>query len=88
MEIESVRKVEKGMGPKYITLCSRTYEFTKLILILGHTISKGRRTHEISLFQISWISLVVYIFYSTFIFYLQGRQFYYLRQVLGVSISA
>ncbi|KAL0841843.1 hypothetical protein ABMA28_014082 [Loxostege sticticalis] len=38
------------------------------------------------IFLISWISLVVYIFYSTFIFYLQGRQFYYLRQVLGIGL--
>ncbi|CAH3892571.1 unnamed protein product [Pieris brassicae] len=37
-------------------------------------------------FLISWISLVIYLFYKTFIYYYNSRQFYYLRQILGVGL--
>ncbi|XP_028175831.1 NADPH oxidase 4-like [Ostrinia furnacalis] len=38
------------------------------------------------IFLISWISLVIYLFYSTFIYYLHGREFHYLRRILGVGL--
>ncbi|CAK1552556.1 unnamed protein product [Leptosia nina] len=37
-------------------------------------------------FMITWISLVVYLFYNTYIFYSNGRQFYYLRRMLGIGL--
>ncbi|KAM3963461.1 LOW QUALITY PROTEIN: NADPH oxidase 4 [Aphomia sociella] len=41
---------------------------------------------KIRFFLISWISLVTYIFYNTFIFYLYGPQFYYIRRILGLGL--
>ncbi|XP_063822230.1 NADPH oxidase 4-like [Ostrinia nubilalis] len=38
------------------------------------------------IFLISWISLVIYLFYSTFIYYLHGREFHYLRRILGIGL--
>ncbi|XP_075970058.1 NADPH oxidase 4-like [Anticarsia gemmatalis] len=38
------------------------------------------------IYLILWISLVVYIFYDTFIYYKLGRQFYYLRRILGLGL--
>ncbi|KAI8435241.1 hypothetical protein MSG28_003592 [Choristoneura fumiferana] len=35
---------------------------------------------------ISWISLVIYLFYTTFIFYKTSRRFYYLRELLGIGL--
>ncbi|XP_073944311.1 NADPH oxidase 4-like [Choristoneura fumiferana] len=37
-------------------------------------------------FLISWISLVIYLFYTTFIFYKTSRRFYYLRELLGIGL--
>ncbi|CAG4908020.1 unnamed protein product [Colias eurytheme] len=37
-------------------------------------------------FLISWISLVIYLFYTSFIYYSNGRQFYYLRRMLGSGL--
>ncbi|XP_013139016.1 PREDICTED: NADPH oxidase 4-like [Papilio polytes] len=37
-------------------------------------------------FLILWISLVMYIFYDSFIFYKRERRFYYLRQMLGLGL--
>ncbi|XP_053625699.1 NADPH oxidase 4-like isoform X2 [Plodia interpunctella] len=37
-------------------------------------------------FLISWISLVIYLFYNTFIFYFERRQFYFLRNILGLGL--
>ncbi|XP_072944211.1 NADPH oxidase 4-like [Epargyreus clarus] len=37
-------------------------------------------------FLISWISLVIYLFYNCFIFYKNGRQFFYLRRMLGIGL--
>lgn len=37
-------------------------------------------------FLISWISLVIYVFYTTFTFYQTSRQFYYLREILGIGL--
>ncbi|XP_041976979.1 NADPH oxidase 4-like isoform X2 [Aricia agestis] len=34
----------------------------------------------------TWISLVIYIFYNSYIYYLSGRQFYYLREILGIGL--
>ncbi|XP_045783911.1 NADPH oxidase 4-like [Maniola jurtina] len=38
------------------------------------------------IYLISWISLILYLFYKSFIFYLNGRQFYYLRRMLGLGL--
>ncbi|XP_052737663.1 NADPH oxidase 4 [Bicyclus anynana] len=38
------------------------------------------------IYLISWISLILYIFYKSFTFYLNGRQFYYLRRMLGLGL--
>ncbi|XP_059050103.1 NADPH oxidase 4-like isoform X2 [Achroia grisella] len=35
---------------------------------------------------ILWISVVSYFFYSTYKFYLYGRQFYYVRRILGLGL--
>lgn len=35
------------------------------------------------IYLILWISLVLYLFYDTFIYYSVGHQFYYLRRILG-----
>ncbi|CAH2269422.1 jg8324, partial [Pararge aegeria aegeria] len=35
---------------------------------------------------ISWISLILYLFYKSFIYYLNGRQFFYLRRILGLGL--
>ncbi|KAL4714106.1 hypothetical protein ACJJTC_008460, partial [Scirpophaga incertulas] len=37
-------------------------------------------------YLISWISLALYLFYSSFNFYLNERQFYYLRRILGLGL--
>ncbi|XP_030027366.2 NADPH oxidase 4 isoform X1 [Manduca sexta] len=37
-------------------------------------------------FLISWISLVVYLFYDTFMYYKYGRKFYHLRKILGLGL--
>ncbi|XP_068629981.1 NADPH oxidase 4-like [Battus philenor] len=37
-------------------------------------------------FLILWISLVMYIFYDSFIYYKTNRRFYYLRQMLGLGL--
>ncbi|CAG9783561.1 unnamed protein product [Diatraea saccharalis] len=37
-------------------------------------------------FLILWISLVTYLFYNTFLHYLNGRQFYHLRRILGLGL--
>ncbi|XP_052750063.1 NADPH oxidase 4-like isoform X2 [Galleria mellonella] len=37
-------------------------------------------------FLILWISLVTYIFYNTYMFYFNGRQFYYIRRILGLGL--
>ncbi|XP_026501527.1 NADPH oxidase 4-like [Vanessa tameamea] len=37
-------------------------------------------------YLISWISLVLYFFYKSFILYLHGHQFFYLRRMLGLGL--
>ncbi|CAH0718846.1 unnamed protein product, partial [Brenthis ino] len=37
-------------------------------------------------YLILWISLVIYLFYKSFTFYLNGRQFFYLRRMLGLGL--
>lgn len=38
------------------------------------------------IFLITWISLVVYLFYDTFIYYKYGQEFYYIRRILGAGL--
>ncbi|OWR42086.1 nadph oxidase [Danaus plexippus plexippus] len=38
------------------------------------------------IYLITWISLVIYLFYKSFTFYLNGRQFFYLREMLGLGL--
>ncbi|KAJ8722893.1 hypothetical protein PYW07_004073 [Mythimna separata] len=38
------------------------------------------------IYLILWISLVLYLFYDTFIYYNIGQQFYYLRRILGLGL--
>ncbi|XP_022820068.1 NADPH oxidase 4-like [Spodoptera litura] len=38
------------------------------------------------IYLILWISLVLYLFYDTFIYYNVGQQFYYLRRILGFGL--
>ncbi|KAJ0180345.1 hypothetical protein K1T71_003749 [Dendrolimus kikuchii] len=38
------------------------------------------------IFKILWISLVLYLFYDTFIYYKYGQEFYYLRRILGLGL--
>lgn len=39
------------------------------------------------MFQILWISIVLYLFYDTFIYYKNERQFFYSRRILGVRLT-